>query len=206
MSAQAQPLCTPEEYLERERAAPHKSEYYAGEIFAMAGASPSHNLLVAGIIAALGARLRGTPCATFASDLRIECGPSGLFCYPDVSVICGPLQYRDAHQDVVTNPALIVEVLSHSTEGYDRGAKFAQYRRLASLREYVLVAQDESRLEVFTRGQDNRWTLTEAIGWEAVCPLTSLDIALPLSEVYERVELPRVGIVTEQEALGQSAG
>jgi len=206
MSAQARFFCTPDEYLERERAASRKSEYYAGEIFAMAGASPPHNLLVAGMIAALGTRLRGTPCATFASDLRIECGPSGLFCYPDVSVICGSLQYRDAHQDVVTNPTLIVEVLSHSTEGYDRGAKFAQYRRLASLREYVLVSQDEARMEVFTRGEDGRWTLTEAVGPDAICPLSSLDIALPLSEMYESVAFPRVGRVTEEAAPGQSAG
>ncbi len=205
MSAQAHFFCTPEEYLERERAAPHKSEYYAGEIFAMAGASLTHNLLVASMIAALGARLRGMPCATFASDLRIECGPSRLFCYPDVSVICGSLQYRDAHQDVVTNPALIVEVLSASTEGYDRGAKFAQYRRLASLREYVLVSQDEARMEVFTRGGDGRWALTEAVGPDAICPLASLDIALPLSEVYERVELPRAGRVIEQASPAQSA-
>lgn len=206
MSAQAQFFCTPEEYLERERAAPHKSEYYAGEIFAMAGASPSHNLLVAGMIAALSARLRGTPCGTFASDLRVECGPSGLFCYPDVSVICGPPQYRDERQDVVTNPTLIVEVLSTSTEGYDRGAKFAQYRRLASLCEYVLVSQDEARMEVFTRGGDGRWTLTEAVGLDATCPLSSLDIALPLSEVYERMELPGADGVIGEAVPGQSPG
>jgi len=206
MSAQAQFFCTPEEYLERERAASHKSEYYAGEIFAMAGASPSHNLLVAGMIAALSARLRGTPCATFASDLRVECGPSGLFCYPDVSIICGPPQYRDERQDVVTNPTLVVEVLSTSTEGYDRGAKFVQYRRLASLCEYVLVSQDEARMEVFTRGDDKRWTLTEAVGLDAACPLSSLDIALPLFEVYERMELPGADGVTGEAVPGQSAG
>lgn len=206
MSAQAQFFCTPDEYLERERAAFHKSEYYAGEIFAMAGASPSHNALVASMIIALGIRLRGTPCGTFASDLRVECGPSGLFCYPDVSVICGSPQYRDEHQDVVTNPILIVEVLSASTEAYDRGAKFAQYRRLASLREYVLVSQDEARMEVFTRGGDGRWTLTEAVGLDAACPLSSLDIALPLSEVYERMELPGVDGVIGEAVPGQSAG
>jgi len=199
-------LCTPDEYLERERVASHKSEYYAGEIFAMAGASPSHNALVASIIIALGVRLRGTPCTTFASDLRVECGPSGLFCYPDVSVICGSPQYRDEHRDVVINPTLVVEVLSSSTEGYDRGAKFAQYRRLASLREYVLVSQDEARMEVFTRGDDGRWTLTEAVGLDALCPLSSLDIALPLSEVYERIEFPRESSVTEGASPGQSAG
>ncbi len=187
MSAQEQSFCTPEEYLERERAAAHKSEYYAGEIVAMAGATPAHNVLVAGVITALGTRLRGTPCTTYASDLRIKCGPSGLFCYPDVSVLCEPPQFHDEHQDVVTNPTLIVEMLSASTEGYDRGAKFAQYRRLASLREYVLVSQEEARMEVFTRGEDGRWTLTEAVGREAMCPLSCLDIGLPLSEVYERV-------------------
>jgi len=187
MSAQAQQFYTPEEYLERERAAAHKSEYYAGEIYAMVGATPSHNLLVAGVIAALNGDLRGTPCGTYASDLRIECGPSGLFCYPDVSVLCEPPQYRDEHQDVVINPTLIVEVLSASTEGYDRGAKFAQYRRLPSLREYVLVSQDEARMEVFTRGEDGRWVLTEAVGRDAMCPLSCLNIALPLSEVYARV-------------------
>lgn len=206
MSAQAQSFCTPDEYLERERAAFHKSEYYAGEIFAMGGASLAHSLLVAGMIAALGARLHGTPCATFASDLRIECGPFGLFCYPDVSVLCGSPQYRDAHRDVVTNPTLVVEVLSQSTEGYGRGAKFAHYRRLSSLREYVLVSQDEARMEVFTRGDAGYWTLTEAVGQEAACPLACLDIALPLSEVCERVEFPRAGSITEEAVPGQSAG
>lgn len=184
MSALAQTRYTLEEYLEVERAAPYKSEYYAGEIFAMAGASPTHNLLVAALAAALVARLRGTPCTTYASDLRVKCGPAGLFCYPDVSVVCGKAAVDASHN--LTNPALLVEVLSPTTEAHDRGAKFAQYRRLDSLREYVLVSQTEPRVEVFTRGDDGRWTLTEAVGPDAECPLDSLGISLPLCEIYER--------------------
>lgn len=187
MSALAQPRYTPEEYLEMERAAPYKSEYYAGEIFAMAGASPMHNLIVMNVGAGLVPRLRGTPCATLASDMKVECGPSGLFSYPDVSVVCGEMRFHDDAEDMLTNPILLVEVLSPTTEAHDRGAKFAQYRRLESLREYVLVSQTEARVEVFTRGPEGRWTFVEAIGMDAECPLSSLGIALPLAEVYERV-------------------
>lgn len=188
MSALAHRFYTPEEYLELERAAPYKSEYYAGEIFAMAGASPAHNILVAGIIAALVFRLRGTPCTTLASDIKVAPSPASRFSYPDVTVFCGSPQFYDEHQDVLLNPMLIVEVLSPSTEAYDRGAKFAQYRRLDSLREYVLVSQTEARIEVFTRGAEATWVLSEAVGLDAMCSLPSLDIILPLSEIYERVE------------------
>lgn len=187
MSALAQACYTPEEYLELERAALTKSEYYAGEIFAMAGASPMHNLIVMNVGAGLVPRLRGTPCATLASDMKVKCGPSGLFSYPDVTVVCGEMRFHDEVKDMLTNPTVLVEVLSPTTEAYDRGAKFAQYRRLESFREYILVSQTEARVEVFTRGDDQRWMFTEAVGLDAVCPLPSLNISLPLAEVYERV-------------------
>lgn len=130
--------------------------------------------------------------------MKVECGPSGLFSYPDVTVVCGEMRFHDDVRDMLTNPTVLVEVLSPTTEAYDRGAKFAQYRRLDALREYVLVSQTEMRVEVFTRGDDGRWTLSEAIGLDAECPLVSLGIALPLAEVYERV-------VFAPEALGTPA-
>lgn len=187
MSALAQTCYTPEEYLELERAALTKSEYYAGEIFAMAGASPVHNLIVANVVGELRSRLRRTPCATLVSDMKVECGPSGLFSYPDATVVCGEMRFHDDFKDMLTNPLLLVKVLSPTTEAYDRGAKFAQYRRLETFREYVLVSQTEARVEVFTRDDDGRWAFTEAVGLDAACSLLSLNISLPLAEVYERV-------------------
>ncbi len=188
MSALAHRFYTSEEYLELERAAPYKSEYHAGEIFAMAGASPTHNILVAGVIMAVGSRLRATPCTTLASDMKVAPSPASRFSYPDVTVFCGPPRFYDEHQDVLLNPTLIVEVPSPSTEGSDRGAKFAQCRRVDSPQDYVLVSQAEARIEVFTRGAQATWILSEAVGLDAVCPLPSLGISLPLFEVYERVE------------------
>ncbi len=190
MSALAQTCYTPEEYLELERAALSKSEYYAGEIFAVAGASPMHNLIVMNVGGELRNRLRGTPCATLASDMKVKCGPSGLFSYPNVTVVCGEMRFHDEVKDMLINPTVLVEVLSPTTAAYDRGAKFAQYRRLEAFREYVLVSQTEARVEVFTRDDDGRWTFTEAVGLDAVCPLPSLNISLPLTEVYERVIFP----------------
>jgi Uma2 family endonuclease len=140
----------------------------------------------------LGNLLKGHRCAPYDSNLRIFCPSTGLYSYPDVSVICGPLELADAVGDTVTNPTLIVEVLSDSTEAYDRGKKFAHYRTLPSFAEYVLVSQKEPLIEAFFRMGDGTWQLTPARGQDAIVRLQSLGVELRLAEVYDRVEFPEI--------------
>ncbi|MGH8057365.1 MAG: Uma2 family endonuclease, partial [Candidatus Entotheonellia bacterium] len=140
-----------------ERTAAYKSEYVRGEVFAMAGASPTHVLMVSNIVAALHGQLRHRPCTVYSTDLRVKVQASGLYTYPDVVVVCGDLQFDDDHQDTLLNPILIIEVLSESTKDYDRGGKFAQYRKIPSFAEYVLVAQDECHVEHFVKQAHGGW-------------------------------------------------
>ena len=183
---------TPEEYLRLERAAEYKSEYYAGEIFAMAGGSPTHSVITASALRDLGNLLKGNRCAPYDSNLRVFIPATGLYTYPDVSVICGPRELVPGHDDMITNPTLIVEVLSDSTEAYDRGQKFAHYRTLPSFAEYVLVSQKQPMVEVFFRLADGTWQLTPVRGLEATVRLQSLGVELRLAEVYDRVEFPEI--------------
>lgn len=179
---------TPEEYLEAERAAETKSEYFAGEVFAMAGAGESHNLVVANLIVSLGTQLRKRPCRVYPSDLRVLVSETGLYTYPDVVVVCGEPRFLDEKRDTLLNPTLLVEVLSDATEAYDRGKKFEHYRRIDSLQEYVLVSPTEPRVERFLRQEGGTWLFSEAAGLEATADLPSIGCALPLAEVYEKVE------------------
>jgi Uma2 family endonuclease len=187
---QGVPRLSPQEYLARERAATYRSEYFDGEMFAMAGGSPQHSLIKVNVTGELRARLKGAPCTPYDSDLRVQVSATGLYTYPDASVICGPLEFEDEHRDTVLNPTVVVEVLSESTEAYDRGKKFGHYRQIPTLREYLLVSQDEPRIERFLRNDDGTWTLTEATGPEATLPLPSLGIEIALREVYDKVEFP----------------
>jgi len=187
MSAQAQPRLTPEQYLEAERAAEFRHEYYDGHIYAMSGGSYRHGQIIGNLTTRLSNRLERRPCSVVPNDLRLRVSPGGLFTYPDVIVICGDPRFADDRHDTLLNPALIVEVLSPSTEAYDRGFKSAQYRTVESLQEYALVSQTEPRVEVFRRQPGGHWLLSEAIGLEAVCHFESLDCAVPLAEVYAKV-------------------
>jgi Uma2 family endonuclease len=189
MSSQAYKRYTPEEYLALERQAQCKSEYYAGEIFAMAGASRWHNLIVANVVSELRSQLKGRPCTTYPSDMRVKISPTGLYTYPDVIVVCGEAQFEDSQQDTLLNPTLIVEVLSESTEAYDRGGKFAHYRKLASLMEYVLIAQTKPHIEQYTRQTDNRWLLAETDSLHGTVHLPSIGCQLALAEVYDKVDI-----------------
>jgi Uma2 family endonuclease len=189
MSSQAQQRYTPEEYLALERQAPYKSEYYAGEIFAMAGASRWHNLIVTNVIGELRSQLKGRPCTTYPSDMRVKISPTGLYAYPDVTVVCGEARFEDQQQDTLLNPTLIVEVLSESTEAYDRGGKFAHYRKLDSLLEYVLITQAKPHIEHYVRQPDNRWLLAEADSLSDTAHLLSIDCHLALAEVYDKVDI-----------------
>jgi Uma2 family endonuclease len=187
MSAQPQPRLTPQRYLEIERAAEFRSEYYNGQMYAMSGGSYAHVLIIGSLAFGLRTTLGKRPCSVATSDLRLRVSPDGLYTYPDVSVICGEPQFADDQKDTLLNPALVIEVLSPSTEGYDRGFKSAQYRTLASLQEYVLVSQSEPRVEVFRRQTDGNWLLSEAIGLEAACRFDSLDCRLALADIYDKV-------------------
>ncbi len=190
MSLQPKPRLTPEEYLALERKAEYKSEYLAGEMFAMAGASERHVSIVANVMYLLVGQLKGRPCKAYASDMRVRVSPTGLYTYPDVVVVCGQPQFADEQQDTLLNPTLLVEVLSESTKDYDRGEKFEHYRTLASLSEYVLIAQDKYHIEHFVRQPDNRWLLSETNRLEDTIHLSSIACDLALAEVYDKVEMP----------------
>jgi Uma2 family endonuclease len=189
MTALAKQRLTPAEYLEIERAADHKSEFFAGEMFAMAGASPPHVLITSNVSGELHAQLKGRPCRVYSSDLRVRVSETGLYTYPDVVVVCGEQQFDDEKGDTLLNPTLIVEVLSPTTEAYDRGDKFDHYRRLPSLREYLLIAQDRQRIERYVRqGEGPDWLLT-AVNQGAVS-IPSVGCELRLADIYDKVELP----------------
>jgi Uma2 family endonuclease len=180
------PFVTPEEYLEAERAADYKSEYVSGQIWAMSGASRVHNALATNLTASIATALRGTDCQTFGSDMRVYVAENRTYVYPDLSVVCGEQVYTDAHVDTLTNPTVIIEILSPSTAHYDRTVKFVKYRRLPSLREYVLVHQDAPYIEYFALVCDI-WTSGACRGLESTLELESIGVTVNLADIYERV-------------------
>lgn len=187
MSSLAKPYYTPEQYLERERLADYKSEYFAGEIFAMAGASRTHNLISGNVSASLTAQLRDRPCEVYANDMRVQADQSRQYSYPDVVVVCGEPQFRDGREDTLTNPLVIIEVLSPSTEANDRGEKFMRYRQIASLTDYVLMSQNAQHIEHFVKQTDGSWRMTEAGGPEEAILLSSIGCVLSLADAYNKV-------------------
>ena len=187
MSSRPERWISPEDYLLAERQAETKSEYLDGQVFAMAGASRKHNLIVVNVLVALGGQLRGGPCEVYPSDMRVRVTATGLYTYPDVTVVCGTPELEDVHGDTLLNPTLLVEVLSDSTERTDRGRKAVHYRRLATLQEYLLVSQSEARIERYRRAGEGEWRLTEALALDDVLELDSIGCTLPLRDVYERV-------------------
>jgi Uma2 family endonuclease len=189
MSTSPKTYLTPEQYLEIERQAEFKSEYYQGEMFAMAGAVRVHNLLGGNVFAQLHTQLRGRQCEVYSNEMRVRVGAMGLYTYPDIVVVCGEPQFLDDHIDTLLNPTIIGEVLSPSTEAYDRGKKFAHYRALDSLREYVLIASDRVQVERYSRQPGGQWLLTAVNRLEDTIELESAGCTLSLADVYERVEL-----------------
>jgi len=187
MSAHVLPRLSPEEYLEVERAAQFRSEYYNGRMYAMSGGSLIHALMIGNVVFALRSELGQRPCLVIPSDLRVRVDPGGLYTYPDVVVVCQEPKYVDNRRDTIVNPVLLVEVLSPSTEAYDRGFKSAQYRTMASLQEYALVSQTEPRVEVFRRRAEGDWLLSESVGLDSTCRLDSVGCTLALRAVYENV-------------------
>lgn len=187
MSVQPKPQMTVAEYLALELETSQKHEYFKGEIYAMGGASFSHGLLTGNLVSALHARLRGKPCRVVPADLRVKVSPTGLYTYPDVVVVCGEPKLEQPG-DTLLNPKLIVEVLSESTERKDRGWKFEQYQTIETLTDYLLVAQDTPRLELFTRQTDGRWLYVAENRIEASVMMPSIACELRLADVYEKVE------------------
>jgi Uma2 family endonuclease len=171
------------EYIAIDEASPTKHEYVNGEILAMSGGTLEHSQLAANVIGELGAQLRGRPCAVYTSDARVRVLATGLATYPDVTVVCGSVERDPESKSTIVNPALIVEVLSDSTESYDREEKFAHYRRIPSLREYLLVSQHERRITHLSRNDDGSWTLRDVVG-ASVVRLPSIGCELSLAEVY----------------------
>jgi len=188
MSSQPKTFLTPEEYLEIERKAERKSEYYQGEMFLMAGGTTRHAWIISNLNYELVRQLRSGPCRVGTNDLRLRVLPSGLYTYPDVMVVCGEPQVADNQKDTVLNPVVIIEVLSDSTRDYDRGRKFQFYRSLPSLREYLTVEQDAPHIEHWTRQEENRGLLSEFNDLSQSIQLASIDCVLPLSEVYHKVD------------------
>jgi Uma2 family endonuclease len=178
---------SPEDYLRIERAAEWKSEYIDGEMFAMAGASPRHVLIATNLARVLGNQLQEGPCTTYAADLRVATDRRRHYTYPDVVVACEPLRFVDEHQDTITNPTLIAEVLSESTEKYDRGAKFERYRSVPTLAEYLLLSQERVHIELYTRQANGAWILREWNDPGAEIDLASLRCRLRIAEVYAKV-------------------
>ncbi len=164
-----------------------KSEYYAGEIFALSGASRQHNRIVSNLVIGLGIQIKERPCNVYSSDLRVRVDKTGLYTYPDVVVTCGDEIFSDDHNDILINPMVIVEVLSDSTEAYDRGERFKHYQQVESLIEYVLVAQDSCRVEQYIR-QDNRtWLYSEAHNLEDIIKIQSIECQISLRDIYDKV-------------------
>ncbi|MFT3882068.1 MAG: Uma2 family endonuclease [Gemmatales bacterium] len=178
---------SPDQYLVQERKASYKSEYYQGEIFAMAGASKEHVRISTNLISESHQQLKGKMCEVFGSDLRLKIERTGLMTYPDAIIVCGDAQYLDGEFDTLLNPVVLFEVLSHSTEKYDRGAKAAQYRQIPSLREYVLIAQDHVRVEQYHRQPDDRWLLTEYTNMTETLQLASVALTISLADLYRQV-------------------
>jgi Uma2 family endonuclease len=181
---------TPEEYLATERESPTKNEYHSGEIFAMTGASREHIVIVSNLTILLGNQLESRDCDIYPNDMRVRTPETNTYTYPDLTVVCGQPEFEDDCFDTLLNPTLIVEVLSPSTETRDRTHKFAGYRKITSLQEYLLIAQNECRVTLFTTQKAGPWLFQEATGLGDTLHLTSIDCDLPLDKAYRRVSFP----------------
>jgi Uma2 family endonuclease len=188
MSTVPQRLLTPQEYLEREVRAGTRSEFYQGEIFAMSGGSWWHNLIKDNLVGEIRIQLKGGKCRVVSSDQRVKIDASGLYTYPDMLILCEPPQFEDDVYDSLLNPRIIFEVLSDSTEKYDRGRKFAHYRQIPSLKEYILCAQDQPLIERNVRQEDDTWLLTVFDDLSQTFTLGSLPVSVPMAEIYSGVE------------------
>jgi len=206
MFALEQTYITPEQYLAIEYNAEFRSEYFAGQMFAMSGTSEPHNVLVTNLVTEINIQFRHKPCRVYSTDMKVRVSETGLFTYPDVIAVCGEPELLNKRKDVLLNPTVLVEVLSDSTELYDRTGKFEHYRHLPSLQDYLLVSQQTMKIEHYVRQSAEQWLLTVAEGPEAVITLDSIGCRLLLADIYEKVALEaanplqiRSGGLTEKE-------
>jgi len=190
MSAQHIPLISVDDYLDQEALSPTKHAFHAGAVTAMAGGSPAHSFLAMNLGSELRNALRGRNCRVAGSDLLLQTGRKELYVYPDVMVICGPVEVMEGRPNVVTNPLFVAEILSPSTEGDDRGEKSRQYRATPSILQYALLAQHRPLVEIHTRNDDGSWLLTETAGLERACEFSSLQCSVPMASLYEGVLEP----------------
>ena len=188
MDKKPKTFITPEDYLEIERQAEYKSEYYNGEMFAFAGAGFNHNLILSNFAKILGNQIENKSCFLFLNDMRLLIEAYALYTYPDIMVVCGKPKFTDEKKDNVLNPIMILEILSKSTESYDRGKKFEFYRSIPTLKEYILVSSDRPLVENFSKNEKNLWVLTDEKNLNASTQFSSLDIQVPLQEIYLKVE------------------
>jgi Uma2 family endonuclease len=203
--------CTPDEYYRIEEASPERHEWFNGEMFAMAGGTTPHSLIKVNLIRELSVALKGRRCYPTDSDQRVKVTSSGLRTYPDAAVFCGPVEYdpEDRAKTTAINPVMLFEVLSETTEGYDRGKKAENYRTIPSLQAYVLLSQNDPHAEMYERCDDGTWKLTEWHGLNASLHIACIETTIKLAELYDRVEFPEpttFHIVREQAALYLTGG
>lgn len=198
MSAVAKTKMTEQEYLVKERASDFKSEFFNGEMFAMAGASVNHNLIKDNLIARIGAQLSGSNCRTLSSDQRLKVDRSGLYTYPDIMIVCGKPERAALDSETITNPQVVIEVLSDNTESYDRFEKFEHYKRLPTVREYVLVAQNRVGIERYARTAEGEWVIRSFTQADELFAFATVPVNVKIADIYLDVEfseaagLPRI--------------
>ncbi|MEE4358577.1 MAG: Uma2 family endonuclease [Desulfococcaceae bacterium] len=178
---------TKNEYLEMEAAANCKSEYYSGEIFAMSGGSPRHSIICLNLNWSIREATRNKNCTGFESSMKVEIAPADAYVYPDLSVVCGEIELAENTTDAITNPVLIIEILSPGTESFDRGMKFEYYRMLASLKEYVMVSQDQPKVETYFRQDENIWQYRVISGSDQTVLLQSLEYEIVVKDIYHKL-------------------
>ena len=188
MLPQEKEKITPEEYLEFERSSEFKHEYFDGEIFAMVGARKNHNRISRNLAGELVNRLKGSPCEVFIGDMRVKVEEIEKYTYPDIVVACDEIEFLEDELDSLVNPVVIIEVLSNSTESYDRGLKFAHYQLIESLQEYILISQYHCQVEKFKRRENNSWVYRSINSMDQILEIESIKCELPLSEIYYKVE------------------
>ena len=191
MSTASKRLLSPQEYLAQERLADFKSEYLRGEVFAMSGASYKHTLIKDNLAGEARNQLKDGPCRVLTSDMRVKVAATGLYTYPDLAIVCDEPQFEDDVFDTLLNPRVLIEILSDSTEKYDRGAKFELYRGLPSLQEYILVSQKQALIERHVRQSDGSWLRTVFDNPTGAFEFGSIPVGILMSEIYRGVELPK---------------
>jgi Uma2 family endonuclease len=177
----------PQDYLAMERRSETRHEYYDGEIFALAGATEQHNIIVSNVLSAIHTQFKNRPCRVYVNEMKVKIEKTGLYTYPDIVAICGNSIFEDERTDILLNPMVIIEVLSDSTEAYDRGKKFEHYRKIPSLQEYILISQHTSHVEHFLRTESNQWILTEKDDIHETLIFPSINVNISLTDVYDKV-------------------